>query len=184
MPRRRHALHEAGGEPAEAAIAERRVGLGATHPVEIDAEIAERGGDGLGQPQIADDIGEQPADQEFQRQVIDVLAALGVAGAVDREPAMDDAVAHRQRRRDEPVAVGGAVAVLADRQRQLGEHARLERLDIGRLSPGYRGSGPTSPRPELPNIEPKSGRSLGMGINVRASAGPGSARRDRVVCPR
>ena len=42
----RHALHQAGGKAAETAIAERGVGLGAAHPVEVDAEIAERGGDG------------------------------------------------------------------------------------------------------------------------------------------
>ena len=115
----RHALHQAGGEPAEAAIAERGVGLGAAHPVEIDAEIAERRPHRLGQPQILDDIGEQPADQEFERQVVDVLAPLGVAGAVDREPAMDDPVAQRQRGRDEPVARGRGVAVLADRRASL-----------------------------------------------------------------
>ena len=42
-PEARHALHEAGGEPAEAAVAERRVGLGGSQPVEVHAEIAERG---------------------------------------------------------------------------------------------------------------------------------------------
>ena len=42
MPRRRHALHEAGGEPAEAAIAERRVRLESAQRVEIDAELGER----------------------------------------------------------------------------------------------------------------------------------------------
>ena len=44
-PEARHALHQAGGEPAETAIAERGIGFGAAHPVEIDAEIAERRGD-------------------------------------------------------------------------------------------------------------------------------------------
>ena len=39
---RRHALHEAGGEPAEAAIAERGVGLELAQPVEVDAELAQR----------------------------------------------------------------------------------------------------------------------------------------------
>src|SRR5438477_13214867 len=38
----RHALHQAGRETPQAAIAERGIGFGAAHAVEIDAEIAER----------------------------------------------------------------------------------------------------------------------------------------------
>ncbi len=126
----RHAFHQAGCEPAEAAIAERCVGLGAAHLVEIDAEIAERGPDRLGHPQILDDVGEQPPDQEFERHVIDVLAPFGVAGAVDRQPAMHDPVAQGECGRDEPVARGCGVAVLANRQRQFGEHVGLEGVDV------------------------------------------------------
>ena len=179
-PEARHALHQAGGEPAETAIAERRVGFGAAHPVEIDPEIAERGGDGFGQPQILDDIGEQAADQEFERQIIDVLLALGAAGAVDRQPAMDDPVAQGERGGDEPVARGRAVAVLADRERQLGENARLERLDIGlrRRDIGDRGRVAAA---GIAEHQTKIGQVFGHGINVRASAGPESARRDRFV---
>src|SRR5437667_39944 len=36
-----HALHQTGRQAPQAAIAERRIGLGSAHPVEIDAEIAE-----------------------------------------------------------------------------------------------------------------------------------------------
>src|SRR3977135_3135016 len=36
-PQARHALHEAGREPSEAAVAARRVGLGRTHPREVPA---------------------------------------------------------------------------------------------------------------------------------------------------
>ena len=102
----RHALHEAGGEPAEAAIAERRVGLGRAQAVGIDAEVAERGARDVGEAEIAEHIGEQPADQEFERQIVDALAALRVARALGGEPAMDDPVADGVRGRDEPVAIG------------------------------------------------------------------------------
>src|SRR5947208_1387169 len=37
-----HAFEKARSKPAEAAIAERRIGLGEAHAVEFDAEIAER----------------------------------------------------------------------------------------------------------------------------------------------
>ena len=127
----RHALHQAGGEASETAIAERGIGFGAAHSVEIDAEIAERRLDRLGHAEVFHDIGEQPTDQEFERQVVDAFAALGMADAVDREPAVNDPVAQRQRRRDKPVARGRRAAILADRQGQLREDARLEGVDVG-----------------------------------------------------
>ena len=111
----RHAFHEAGGEPAEAAIAERGVGLGRAQAVEVDAEVAERGARDVGEAEIAEHVGEQPADQEFERQVVDALAPLRVARALGREPAMDDPVANREGGRDEPVAIGRRGGVLADR---------------------------------------------------------------------
>ena len=126
----RHAFHKAGGEPPETAIAEGGVGFGAAHPVRIDAEVAERNPDEFTASQIADHVVEQPADQKFQRHVIDALAALRIADAVDRQPAVDDAVAQRERRRDKPVPVGRACRILADRQGQLGEDRRLEFLDV------------------------------------------------------
>src|SRR4030095_649953 len=74
----RPALHQAGREAAETAIAERGIWFGAAHAVEIDAEIAEGGLDRFGHAEVFHDIGEQPADQEFQGEVVDALPALGV----------------------------------------------------------------------------------------------------------
>src|SRR5215510_1681740 len=65
-PEARHALHEARCEAAEAAVAERGVRFSGAQPIEIDAEIAKRGIDELGHPQVAHDVREQPADQEFE----------------------------------------------------------------------------------------------------------------------
>src|SRR5205814_8641571 len=48
----RHALHQAGGEAPEAAIAERGIGFGAAHAVEIDPKIAERRLDDFGHAQV------------------------------------------------------------------------------------------------------------------------------------
>ena len=104
----RHALHKAGGEPAEAAVPQSGVGLEQAHPVVIDAEVAERPPHHLGQPQIAGDVVEQPADQELEREVIDALAAAGEALAVGGQPAVNDAVAQSQRGCDKPVPPGGA----------------------------------------------------------------------------
>ena len=76
MSQRRHAFHEAGGEPAEAAIAERRVGLEPASRVEIDAEVVKRLAHRLDDAEIGHRIAQQPADQEFEREIIDPLAPV------------------------------------------------------------------------------------------------------------
>ena len=73
---RRHALHEAGGEPAEAAIAERGVRLERGDHVEVDAERGERLAHGVEQAEIGEGIAHQAADQEFERQVVDALGLV------------------------------------------------------------------------------------------------------------
>ena len=64
---RRHAFHEAGRKPPEAAIAECGVRLAFAQFGEADAEIAERRIEQRQQPHIVQRVGEQPADQKFQR---------------------------------------------------------------------------------------------------------------------
>ena len=123
---RRHALHEARRQPPEAAIAERRVRLAFAQIRQTDAEIAERGLEHRQQAHIVQRIGEQPADQEFQAEVIDPLAAGVVALLLGDQPAVHDAVAQRQRRRLVPVVPGGHAGVLADRKPQLGEDRALD----------------------------------------------------------
>ncbi len=125
-----HALHEARGEPAEAAVSESGIGLDRAHLIVIDAEVAERTRHDLGEAQIADDVVEQPADQKLQREVIDALAALCEARPVGGQPAVNDAVAQRQRGCDEPVAPGCGKGILADGNRELGQHRRFELLDL------------------------------------------------------
>ena len=80
----RHALHEAGREPSKTAVAERSVGLGGAQPVEVHAQIAERCAEVLGHAEIAEHVRQQAADQELEREVVDALAALGMAGALRR----------------------------------------------------------------------------------------------------
>jgi hypothetical protein len=78
----RHAFHEARGQTAETTIAERGIGLGRSQAVGIDAEIAERRARDVGEAEIAQDVGEQTADQEFEREIVDALLALGIALAL------------------------------------------------------------------------------------------------------
>ena len=123
---RRHALHEARRQPPEAAIAERRIRLAFAQIREPDAEIAERRLEHRQQPHIVQGVGEQPADQEFQAEVVDPLAPLVVALLFRNQPAVHDAVAQRQRRRLVPVAPGRHPGVLADRQPELDEDRALD----------------------------------------------------------
>ena len=64
---RRHALHEAGGQAAQSAVAQGGVGFLLLHVVDIDAIRGQGGADRLGQAQVAHGVEQQPADQELQR---------------------------------------------------------------------------------------------------------------------
>src|SRR5712691_10019828 len=85
---RRHAFHEAGGEPAKTAIAQSRIRFGRSQRVQIDAQISKRRIKQLRQTEIAKSVAEKPPNQEFQRKIIDALAAFRVALALARQPAM------------------------------------------------------------------------------------------------
>ena len=122
----RHAFHEAGGEPPEAAIAERGVMLALPEVAEPGAEIADRGLEDFQQAHIVQRVEEQAADQEFEAEVIDPLAAGVVAVLLRHQPAMHDAVAQRQRGRLVPVLARGHAGFLADRKAQLGQHGAFD----------------------------------------------------------
>ena len=126
----RHGIHEAGGEAAEAAIAQRCVRLGKAQALQIDAEVPERRPVDVRHAQIVQNVAQHAADQEFQREVIDALAVLDTGPAVRLDPIMDDPVANGERRGDEPVAVGGVGRIAADRQRELADDCAARRLDI------------------------------------------------------
>ncbi|MEY9880360.1 hypothetical protein ABIA43_001894 [Bradyrhizobium sp. USDA 328] len=123
---RRHALHEAGGEAAEAAIAERGVRLAFAQLRQRDAEIAECDLEDLQQPHVVERVGEQAADQEFEREIIDPLASRIVAVLLGCQPAMHDAVAQRQRRGLVPVVFRRHARVLADGKTQLCQDRALD----------------------------------------------------------
>ncbi len=118
---RRHAFHETGRQPAETAIAERGVRLAIAQIGQPDAEIAERRLEQRHQAHIVERVGEQPADQEFERQIIDALATGVVALLLGHQPAVHDAVAQRQRGSLVPIVLGGLAGILADGERQLGD---------------------------------------------------------------
>ncbi len=70
----------------------------------------------LGEAEIAQGVEQQAAEQKFDRQIVDALvvaAGIGLGGA--GLPDIDDAIAHRERGRHEPVVRPRRSDIFADR---------------------------------------------------------------------
>ena len=125
------AFHEAGRQPAQAAIAKRGVGLDLLDLGQIDAQRLQRLGDLAGLAQIGERVAQQPADQEFEAEIIDALGPLGMGVAGRFHPALDDVVADGQDGRGQPVMRAGGLLVLADALDQGGDDRRGQRVGGG-----------------------------------------------------
>ena len=80
--------------------------------------------------EIAQGVGEQAADQEFEAEIVDPLAVGVVDGAGRGHPAVDEPVAHGERQGEEPVVAGGVLRVLADLVDQLAEDGPAEAFRV------------------------------------------------------
>ena len=111
---RRHALHEARRQPPQATIAQRRIRLQRSDQVQVDAQRVERGLQIVQHLHIGCGIAHQPADQEFQAQIIDPapLFLIGLVGGLD--PGVDHPVADREDDGMQPVMRLGCLGILAD----------------------------------------------------------------------
>ena len=128
--KRRHAVEQAGREPAEATIAQGGIGLDLEHFLGIGAEGAHGLGGSFVQTQIAQRVCKEAADQEFQAEIVDPLAVIVVDGAGGRHPAVDEAIAHGEGQREEPVVPGSVLRVLADLIDQLAENGSAEAFRV------------------------------------------------------
>jgi len=131
----RHRIEEAGGEPAEAAVAERRVGLDLGNGLRLEADAGQRrkriaelvfGAD------VEHAVGHGAPHEEFHGEVIDALAVLDVVAAHGLHPALDQAFAHHRGGGVEPVAVGGGDRVLADVENEAVVERAPDRFGIER----------------------------------------------------
>ncbi len=113
---RRHRVEEAGGEPAETAVAETGVPLDLADLVEVDLERLERMPQLLREVEVHERVAECPPDQELHREVVDPLRVRLVVGVLSLHPPLDEPVADRERRREEPVEVGRGELVLGERE--------------------------------------------------------------------
>ena len=109
---RGHGVEKTGGQAAETTIAQPGVHFAVAKRLPIQPELGHRGAATVFQLEVDDVVPEQAADQELERQIVDPLDVLPVMRLLGGDPALDQAVAHRQRQREITVAVGGGVAVL------------------------------------------------------------------------
>ena len=100
---RRHRLEEARRQPAEAAIAQRRIRLEIDQVTEVDVEILQRFPHRLHHPDIAHRIAHQATDEELEAEVIDPLVRRPPRFAARRHPLIDNAIADGEDRRPQPV---------------------------------------------------------------------------------
>jgi hypothetical protein len=94
---RGHRIEEAGRQPPEAAVAERRVGLHCCHILQGVGVLAHRGGHIRRQIQRGQRIAHGAADQEFHRQVVHAPRLVPAVGAVALHPAPGQALARELR---------------------------------------------------------------------------------------
>ena len=80
----RHGREEARGEAAEAAIAQARVDLLAANGVEVGAHVVQGLGHEVAHAQVDEVVVQKGADEELEREVVDLLLVLGVGGGLQR----------------------------------------------------------------------------------------------------
>ena len=125
---RRHAFHETGRQTAKAAVAKGRVRLILDDQAEILAKAGHHRLGLIAQAQVDRGIFQNPADQEFHRQVIDALPVLGPGAAGGGEPRLDDMVADRVRQRHAPVIDAGIRGILAQGIGQMAQNLCTQRF--------------------------------------------------------
>ena len=129
---RGQALHEAGRQPPQAAVAQGRVRLDLADDVEIDAQRGQGRAQLVDDAQVGQGIAQQPADQELEAEVVDPFGARGVRRASRGHPAVDHLVAHGEHGGGQPVVRLGGPGVLADPVHQSVENSPGQRRDRAR----------------------------------------------------
>jgi hypothetical protein len=104
---RGHRVEEAGGEPPESAIAQAGVGLRLGKLPRVEALALDHLPHGGLGPEVQDVVGQRPADQELQREVVHLLGVGPIVSLVGLQPALRQQVAERPGHRLEALALVG-----------------------------------------------------------------------------
>jgi len=121
-------IHEAGGETAEAAIAETGFFFLFDQDVEIDSELAHGLLCFVEDAEIDEVVGEVRPGEELGREIADDADILSLVVADSRDPALDKAVADRVRESHVKVVDSGAFAGTTLNEEQVIEERLCERF--------------------------------------------------------
>ena len=110
-PQRRHRVHEARGEAAEASVAEPRILLDLEEAVEVAAERAHRLAGRLDDAEVAERVAQEPPREVLHREVVDALAARVPVALPRAVPAIGEARARRVGDGVEEIELAGRVLV-------------------------------------------------------------------------
>ena len=136
---RRQRIEEAGGEPAEAAVAQAHVDLGIPDLLEVQAQELERLPGGLVEPGGEQIVLEEPAHEVLEREIIHPADVVRVVDALGLDHPLMDVVADGERGRDPPVAGRRRTGMARQRRGQVAQdqgpehlHRGVARLPVGR----------------------------------------------------
>jgi hypothetical protein len=122
-------VEEAGGEAAEAAVAETGVAFDVAQEVPGEAQLLHGLADGIVELEIDDVIAHGAADEVLHGEVVGALGAGLVVGDGGADPAVDEAVANGEGEGVVAVVIGGGELILGQRILQVVEIAALDGLD-------------------------------------------------------
>jgi hypothetical protein len=101
---RRHRVQEAGGEPAQAAVAKSGVGFFFGDGQRIELVLLPQGTEKRIEHQVGDVVRQRPSHQKLERQVVDALHISRLVGLLRLDPSLRQDVPDREGDGLEPVA--------------------------------------------------------------------------------
>ena len=126
---RRQRIQEAGGEAAEAAVAEAHVGLFFRHRLQVLPEALQGGPRDLAQAEVHEVVGEDAPHQVFQGEVIDAPDVLGGVHRLRRDVTLQHLVAGGHAGRRPPIIARGRDRIPREGAFQVAENRFAERGD-------------------------------------------------------
>ncbi|MNP01680.1 hypothetical protein D3C76_935040 [compost metagenome] len=122
----RHAFHETRRQTSEAAVAQGRIGFQQADALKVDAEFGQGFAGHVEQAEVAQAVVEQPADEEFQGEVINALLTFAVDLPRVVHPVLDHVIPRGQGNGFEPVVVEGVIRVFTHRVGEFGQDGVAE----------------------------------------------------------
>jgi hypothetical protein len=124
-------IQETGGEPPQAAVAQRRVRLLIEKDLQVDAVLSQKVAADVHDAEVEEVVLQRAADQELQRQVIQLLARRTFETGAGRQHLLDHDVARRQGRGQIPIMFGHLNLALGQREPDVMLDQPREELAIG-----------------------------------------------------